>query len=78
MHLVQTCSRLGAPLTSVRTRWMFGVHRRFDRRWEWLTFIPKPGFLPQTSHTAAMAMAMVTDRGALRRSVGLALDTVAG
>jgi hypothetical protein len=25
------------------------------RRWEWLTLMPKDGFLPQSSHTAAMA-----------------------
>ena len=32
---------------------MFGSHRRFVRRWEWETFIPKLGDFPQTSHTAA-------------------------
>jgi len=26
------------------------------RRWEWLMFIPNDGFLPQTSHTAAIAL----------------------
>ena len=38
-----------------RTFWMFGSHRRRERRWEWLTFIPVLGWRPQMSHTAAMA-----------------------
>jgi hypothetical protein len=54
MHEVHTLRRKVAPLTMVRTRWMFGFHRRFVRRCEWLTAIPKDGFLPQTSQTAAM------------------------
>ena len=54
MHEVQTCSRLGAPSTMARTRWMFGSQRRLVRRWEWLTFMPNEGFLPQMSHTAAI------------------------
>ncbi len=37
-----------------RTRWMLGLHRRLVRTWEWLTLLPNEGFLPQTSHTAAM------------------------
>jgi hypothetical protein len=45
---------LGAPSTTARTRWMLGSQRRLVRRWEWLMFIPNDGFLPQTSHTAAM------------------------
>ena len=52
---VHTCSRRGDPSTRARTRWMFGFHRRFVRRWEWLMLIPNDGFLPQTSHTAAIA-----------------------
>ncbi|HLN06953.1 MAG TPA: hypothetical protein VK217_11785 [Acidimicrobiales bacterium] len=32
---------------------MFGFHRRFVRRWEWDTFIPKLGHFPQISQTAA-------------------------
>jgi hypothetical protein len=32
---------------------MFGFQRRFVRRWEWDTFIPKLGHFPQISHTAA-------------------------
>jgi len=53
MHEVQTLSRRGVPSTRTRTRWMFGFHRRFVRRCEWETFIPKLGDFPQTSHTAA-------------------------
>jgi hypothetical protein len=34
IHEVHTCSRFGAPLTSARTRWMLGSHRRLVRRWE--------------------------------------------
>ena len=33
-----------------------GSQRRLVRRWEWLTLIPNDGFLPQTSHTAAMTL----------------------
>ena len=48
---VQTLMRLGEPSTMARTRWMFGFQRRFVRRWEWLTAMPKPGRLLQISHT---------------------------
>ena len=54
MHDVQTLMRFGEPSMSARTRWMFGSQRRFVRRWECETFIPKFGFLPHTSQTAAM------------------------
>jgi hypothetical protein len=54
MHEVHTEMRLGAPSTIARTRCTLGFHRRFVRRWEWLTFIPNDGFLPQISHTDAM------------------------
>ena len=53
-HPVHTFRRFGAPLTSARTRWMFGFQRRLVRRWEWETFIPNDGFLPQISQTDAM------------------------
>src|SRR6266545_4168506 len=54
MQPVQTWSRLGAPFTSARTRWMFGFHRRLVRRCEWLTLMPHDGCLPHTSQTAAI------------------------
>src|SRR5687767_4312886 len=54
MQDVHTCSRLGEPFTMARTRWMFGFQRRLVWRCEWLTFEPKEGCLPHTSHTAAM------------------------
>jgi hypothetical protein len=50
-HDVQTFTRFGDPFTIARTRWMFGFQRRFVRRCEWLSFMPKIGFLPHTSHT---------------------------
>src|SRR4029079_9955631 len=55
MHDVRTLTRLGAPFTSARMRWMFGFQRRLVRRWVWLTDMPHEGCLPHTSHTAAMA-----------------------
>ncbi len=54
MHDVQTWRRRGDPSTSARTFWMLGFQRRLVRRWEWLMLIPNDGFLPHTSHTAAM------------------------
>lgn len=54
MQPVQAWTRFGAPFTRARTRWMFGFQRRFVRRCEWLTAMPKPGFLPQMSQTAAI------------------------
>ncbi|MEY2432849.1 MAG: hypothetical protein QOC92_2574 [Acidimicrobiaceae bacterium] len=54
MHEVQTCTRFGDPLTIARIRWMFGFQRRFERTCEWLMLTPNDGFLPHTSHTAAM------------------------
>jgi hypothetical protein len=56
-HFVQTFSRRGVPFTRTRTLWMFGSHRRLDRRCEWDTCIPKKGVFPHTSQTAAMAWA---------------------
>jgi hypothetical protein len=41
-----------APIFA-RTVWMFGFHRRWVRRCECETDMPKPGPLPQMSHTAA-------------------------
>src|SRR3954452_15110041 len=54
MHEVQALIRRRLPgATSARTDWMFGFPRRGVRRCECDTDIPKPGPLPQTSHTAA-------------------------
>ncbi len=56
MHDVHTSSFVGVfPLlpASARTVWMLGFQRRRVRRWEWLTDMPKPGPLPQTSQVAA-------------------------
>src|SRR3954452_14503763 len=56
MHEVQALIRRRLPgATSARTDWMFGFQRRGVRRCECDTDIPKPGPLPQTSHTAATA-----------------------
>src|SRR5687768_16628108 len=57
MHLVQTETRLGAPSTITRIRWMFGLNRRRERLWEWEMLFPNPGVLPHTSHTEAMTAA---------------------
>src|SRR4030095_323307 len=54
MQPVQADTRLGAPSTSARTRWMLGFHRRLVRRCEWLTLMPHDGCLPHTSQTAAI------------------------
>ena len=48
---MQTFTRFGEPFTIARTRWMFGFHRRFVRRWEWLSRMPKTGFFLHTSQT---------------------------
>ena len=48
---MQTFTRFGEPFTIARTRWMFGFQRRLVRRCEWLSDMPKIGFLPHTSHT---------------------------
>ena len=52
-HDVHTFKRFGVPETTARTRWMFGLKRRFVRRCECDTLWPNPGVLPQTSQTAA-------------------------
>src|SRR5688500_16390600 len=49
MQPVHTETRFGAPLTRARTFWMFGLHRRFVRRWLWETDMPHDGCLPHTS-----------------------------
>src|SRR3954447_22436322 len=62
MHEVQTFIRLRRPGTLACTVWMFGFHRRRVRRWEWDTLLPKPGPLPQTSHTLATEISQVIYR----------------
>src|SRR5256885_10897063 len=42
------------PYPTLSRSWMFGLHRRFERTCEWLMLTPNDGFLPHTSHTAAM------------------------
>jgi hypothetical protein len=59
MHEVHTLRRLGVDLPTIaRTRWMFGFQRRRLRRWENETAMPKPGPLPQTSHTEATTISL--------------------
>ena len=58
MQPVHTLMRLADPLTTARTRWMFGFQRRFVRRWECDTDMPQEGCLPHTSHTAAILTAL--------------------
>ena len=54
MQAVQAFTRRGAPFTMARTRWIFGLQRRFVRTWEWETDMPQDGPFPHTSHTAAI------------------------
>jgi hypothetical protein len=56
MQLVQAFTRVCVPLTKARTRWMFGSQRRLFRLCENVTLLPKNGFFPQISQTAAMAL----------------------
>ena len=58
-HEVQTFSRLGAPATTARTRWMFGFHRRLVFFFDQGTLWPKPGRLAQMSHTAATGNSLI-------------------
>ncbi len=48
---VQTYARVGLPLRRTRTRWRFGLKRRFVATIEWLRLFPKPGFFPQMAQT---------------------------
>ena len=59
MHDVHAWTRLGVPFTIARTFWIFGSQRRLFRRWEWETRMPKFGFFPQTSQTAAMSKYLI-------------------
>jgi len=58
---VQTWSRFGVPFTTARTRCTLGSQRRFVRRCDLETRLPKNGFFPQMSQTAAMTRASVTE-----------------
>jgi hypothetical protein len=51
--------------TSARTFCTFGFHRRWVRRWECETDMPKPGPLPQTSQTLATMASLDVRTGAL-------------
>src|SRR5688500_18662840 len=59
MQRVQTCMRLTAEPTITRTFWRFGIQRRLDTLWAWLTRLPNTGALPQTSHILAISRLLV-------------------
>jgi hypothetical protein len=54
MQRVQTCMRLTAEPTITRTLCRFGIQRRLDTLWAWLTRFPNTGALPHTSHIFAI------------------------
>jgi len=64
MQDAQTCIRLRLPLTRVWTVWMFGSHRRFVRRCEWLSCFEKYGDFPQISQVADMDLIVPVPAGA--------------
>lgn len=51
MPLADTLSLIQRFSDSIQNRWdwMFGVQRRFPRRWEWLMVLPNEGLRPVTS-----------------------------
>src|SRR5450759_4750370 len=61
---VHTLRRFGVPLTTARTRWMFGLHWRLVFFFDHGTLWPKPGRLAQMSHTAAMGHSSNCGKGA--------------
>src|SRR4051794_23329493 len=67
---VQTLSRLGAPLTVARTRWMFGSNRRLVILRDHGRLLPKPGPLPQTSQTAATVNSQLVEIEGPARAAG--------
>ena len=77
---MQTYARFFAPLTSRRTRWRFGLNRRFVATIECERLFPNPGFLPQTEQTLdtagqcsdeiALAPGSVSGRAQAREQVG--------
>jgi hypothetical protein len=48
---VQTYARFWTPFTRRRTRWRFGLKRRFVATIECERWLPNPGFFPQTEQT---------------------------
>ncbi|MCU1659536.1 MAG: Dak phosphatase [Pseudonocardiales bacterium] len=64
--------------TSARTRCTFGFHRRWVRRWECETDMPKPGPLPQTSQTLATVASLVDLHGERVRRMTFENDLVPG
>jgi hypothetical protein len=54
MQRVQTFIRFTDEPTITRTRCRFGIQRRLDTLWAWLTRFPNTGAFPQTSHIFAM------------------------
>jgi hypothetical protein len=52
---VQTYSRRGAPRTSIRTFWRFGLKRRLVATIEWLRLLPKAGPFPHEKQTLGTA-----------------------
>lgn len=49
MHFVQRLIFFGLPSTTTVACWIFGVQRRRDFLWLWLTLLPNNGFFPQMS-----------------------------
>ena len=52
---VQTLAVRCTPLSSMRTDWRFGNHRRFVLFMAWLTLLPALGPFPHTSQRLAIA-----------------------
>ena len=52
---MQTYARLAVPFTRTRIRWRFGLKRRFVATIEWLRWLPKLGFFPQTEQILDIA-----------------------
>ena len=62
MHDVHALTRVGEPSIIARIFWMFGFQRRFVRTWEWEMLLPKDGFFPQSSQTAAITNLLLKAR----------------
>ena len=54
MQRVQTCIRFTAEPTMTRTLCRFGIQRRLETLWAWLTRFPNTGAFPHTSHILAI------------------------